>query len=136
MRARILISIQGDQCAGVLEIEPHHIVEFDTAASANLPEPGDARFGFEQAAAMPDIVSLDFVGDRRPRADQRHFALQHIKELWNLVQAGLAQERSDGCDSRILGQLVDTLASAVGVLCRFAGDQLLHVFPVHSRRRC
>ena len=37
VRMRILMSIQGDQDFGVLQIQPNHFVKFDTASAVHLP---------------------------------------------------------------------------------------------------
>ena len=86
----------------VAQVEPNHLVEGHATASADLPESGDSRLGFQQPAAVPEIVRFDFIGDRRTRTDQGHFAPQHVNELRQLVQAGAAQKRADPGDPWIL----------------------------------
>src|SRR5579863_9915674 len=77
---------------------------------------------------MPNVVSLDFVGDRRTWSDQRHLAFEHIDKLRQLVKAAAAQETADTSDSRVLGQFINAVAIAVPRLAlRVARDQLLDV---------
>ena len=46
-----------------------------------------------------------FVHRQRPRADQRHVALEHVPQLRQLVDAGLAEEVADAGDPRVVLQL-------------------------------
>src|SRR5579883_3660273 len=48
---------------------------------------------------------FDFAGKRRPRADQRHLAAQHVEEVGQLVDAGAAQERTQRMQTRIVANL-------------------------------
>src|ERR1700730_2304126 len=50
---------------------------------------------------MPQIVRPEFIGYRRPGANQRHLAAQNVQELRQFVQAGPANESSDGSYARI-----------------------------------
>ena len=59
---------------------------------------------------MPGLVLLDFVRQRRPRPDERHVAAQHVPELRQLVEAGLAQNVPDRRDPRIVGDLEHAVA--------------------------
>ena len=63
----------------------------DVAAAADLPQAGDAGF-HGQAALVVALVLLIFVQRRRAGANQAHIAAQHVKELRQLVDAGLADE--------------------------------------------
>jgi len=38
---------QGRTIAGVLQVQPHHVVKFHAAATFHLPQSGDAGLGFE-----------------------------------------------------------------------------------------
>src|ERR1700676_1672831 len=67
--------------ARVAQIESNHIVKSDPAAALDLPEPGNSRFGFEQAASMPGRVGLHLVRHRGTGSTQGHFAPQQIKKL-------------------------------------------------------
>src|SRR5580700_10921401 len=84
--------------SGVMKVETHHLVEGRAAAARDLPETGDSRLGLQNLATMPRLVLLDFVLERRPRADKRHVASQHVPELWQLVKAGLPKNPPDWRD--------------------------------------
>ena len=118
------MSVQSERVLRVAKVEAHHLVERRAAAAGDLPETGDARLGFEHAAAVPGLVLLDLVRQRRPRADERHVAAQHVPELRQLVEARLAQNASDRRDARIVGQLEHLLA-ARAVSAAFALMKLL-----------
>src|SRR5271166_4742179 len=93
--------------SGIVEVHAHHVIELYAASALHLPEPGNARLHCLHSAAVPDVVSGILIGDRRPRTHQGHLAYQHIEELWQLVQAGSAQEPAQRRNSRICSQLVD-----------------------------
>src|SRR2546425_989791 len=97
----------------IFEIEPDHVVEREPASPVDLPEASDSGLHLNQSPPVPDIVDLELVGDRGPRADQRHFPLQDIENLWELVQTGLSQERPNASDPRILGELVDDFVACL-----------------------
>ncbi len=114
----------------VAQIEGDPVVEVvDPGAAGDLPEPGDAGF-HGQPPALPALVALDLVGDRRPRPDQRHLSLEHVDELRQLVEGPAAQPAADGGDPGVVlrleggpvdlvevGDLVETLVGADGTWC-------------------
>src|SRR5206468_2480246 len=61
-------------------------------------------------------VALDLVGDRRARADEAHVALEDVPELRQLVEARLAEPRTDARHARIAGDLEDRADHLVEVL--------------------
>ena len=58
-----------------------------------------------EADVVARLVPRDFARQRRPRADERHLAAQHVPELRQLVEAAPAQEASDRRDARIVRRL-------------------------------
>src|SRR5271157_6431679 len=74
------------------------------------------------------MVTLDFVGERRPRADEGHIALQDIQELRQLIEAGSAQKAPDGCDAWVGGEFVSGLAFRR--LAETVGNAALYIFLV------
>ena len=56
-----------------------------------------------EPAALALGVLRDLRRHRRPRADQRHLAAQHVDEVRQLVERGAAQERADARDARVAG---------------------------------
>jgi len=73
----------------------------------------EARRAFE-AAAVPVLVVLDFVGKRGTRADEAHVAAHDVDDLGQLVEAELAQNPADVGDPPIVGELEDLAAVVVG----------------------
>src|SRR2546422_9125394 len=51
----------------ILEIEPDHVVEPQSASPVDLPEAGEPWPDLEQPPAVPDVIRLDFRRDRRTR---------------------------------------------------------------------
>ena len=114
--------------AGVLDVHPDHVVEFDPASAVDLPESGDSGFGGQEAAAVPDAVAFHFVGERRARADERHVTEQDVEELGQLVEAGFAEKAADGGDA---GVGCDFVSGGGGVGVRGAvGDEAADVIAV------
>src|SRR4029453_7475147 len=60
-----------------------------------LPKAGDARWSEEALEVVRGEV-LRLVGETRPRPHERHFALQHIDELRELIEACSAQPAPRG----------------------------------------
>src|SRR5262249_8379105 len=68
----------------VSEIQTHPVLEVHAVAAGDLPEAGDSRLHGE-APALPALVLLDLLRDRRARPDEAHVALEHVPELRQLV---------------------------------------------------
>src|SRR5450756_2827016 len=64
----------------VLQVEPHHVVKAQIAASADLPEPGDAR-QHDMSPPLPFFHELVVSQRQSARADEAHVALEHVEEL-------------------------------------------------------
>jgi len=63
---------------GIAKVEPDHLVERRPAPASHLPQPRNARLGFQDSVTMPWLILLHLIPQRRPRTDQRHLANQHI----------------------------------------------------------
>ncbi len=114
----------------IAQIQRDPVVEVvDPGAAGDLPEPGDAGF-HGQPPALPALVAFDLGGDGRPGPDQRHLALEHIDQLWQLVEGPAAQPAADGGDPRVafgfeggavdlveVGDLVEALIGADETWC-------------------
>jgi hypothetical protein len=48
-----------------------------------------------EAPEVLRAVEAELIGHRRPRADERHMTCENVKQLWQLVDAGLAKNRAD-----------------------------------------
>lgn len=66
----------------------------EVAAPGDLPRAGDAGLD-EQAGGVERAVSSDFLWQRRTGTDKAHVAKEHIEELGEFIQRGLADEVSD-----------------------------------------
>src|SRR3989454_1033672 len=117
----------------VLEVETHHVVEWEAASPAHLPEAGDPGLHVQQAPAVPDVVGLELVRDRGARADHRHLPSQDIEKLWKLVQAGLPQEPPGTRQSRIRGDLVDVAIRSGCTRADVSPDESFDVVHVDPR---
>ena len=80
---------------GDLLLVPDHVVERGPASAADLPQPGDARLGFQHPSIVPRLVLLHFIGQRRPRPDERHVAHQHVPDLREFIEARFAEQVPD-----------------------------------------
>src|SRR5207245_8405542 len=76
----------------VADVEPVHVEEAQRAATAHLPEAGDARLHHEPRSDPVGILG-DRIRDVRARADEAHLAAQHVPQLRELVEARAPQER-------------------------------------------
>src|SRR5580704_4751224 len=115
----------------VLQIKSYHLVKSSLAPAAHLPQACNTGPGFEQAPAVPNIVGLDFVWDRRPRSYQGHFAIQHVPELWDFIQARASHEFSDPGHAWIVRNFINALFASFSRLgVRFAGDEIPDIFPM------
>ena len=54
-----------------------------------------------EPAALPLVVALDLVAERRARADDRHVAADDVPELRQLVDREPPQDRADARDPRV-----------------------------------
>src|ERR1043166_792333 len=75
----------------VLQVELHPAVEVDVVAAADLPEAREPRL-HRQPSSVPPVIRRDLLGDRRPRPDQAHVALQDVPELRDLIERELRSE--------------------------------------------
>src|SRR5438876_232036 len=117
----------------VPEVETHHLVERRTAAAGDLPQSGNPGLYVEKAAAVPRLVLLELVGNRWPRADERHVSAQHVPELRQLVEAAVPEKASDRRDPWIVGELEDFGLTRLALAARIdePRDVLLMELLVH-----
>src|SRR5215510_8497895 len=112
--------VQKRSIADVLQIHPDHFIKSRAAAPLDLPNPGDSRFDAEDPAAMPELVTLKFVAEGRARSNQGHFPRENVDELRQLVETGDPEKVSEGCDPRIIPDLVNALG-----IRRIAANEIL-----------
>lgn len=76
----------------VLDVQVHPLFKAQLVAMrCDLPVAAQAG-GHIQPLPLIGGILCDLTGQCRARADDAHFALQHVEELGQLVDAGLAQE--------------------------------------------
>src|SRR6185503_11475394 len=78
----------------------------ERAAPIHLPEAGNAG-KHAKSLHLPGRVTLDLVGERRPRPDETHVTFEHVPQLRQLVDAGLAQERAEPGNAGVASDLED-----------------------------
>jgi len=116
------------------QIESHHFVKSGPAAAVYLPEAGDAGLRLQETAAVPNVVSLNFVANGRARTDQRHLAYEDVPELGDLIETGAAHEFADPGNARVVGNLVDAPRTAIeGVRLGSASNEIGYVLSMNFR---
>src|SRR5277367_6405654 len=145
---RLVSAVSGDHCYGspkknfdvqpdgprtrVLQIHADHVVKLCAAATINLPQSGYTRLDFQNAATVPSVVGLELILDRRARPNQRHFAYQHIPELWDFIQTRLAQNAANRSDARIFLNLERRRRCSIAIRrLNLTGNETTHVFLVN-----
>jgi len=86
----------------VIEIQQNHVFEAHLAATEHLPKAGHPRPHL-CAFFMPVLVNRVFIGQAGPGPHEAHFALKHVDQLWQFVQAGFAQKTADLGNAGIVG---------------------------------
>ena len=89
---RIFRSSQTDQDCEYRRSNRTMSFEADSTPAAHLPQSGNARLRFKNTSTMPDVIDCIFIGDRRPRTNQRHLAAQHVPKLGKLIKARFPQQ--------------------------------------------
>ena len=100
VRHRISRSSAQRPVLDVPEVELDALVPRQRGAAVDLRPAGDPGLDRE-AAALARRVLLDLHRHRRPRADDRHLAAQHVDEVRQLVERGAAQQAPDARDARV-----------------------------------
>src|ERR1700675_332627 len=77
---------------------------------------------------MPKIIRPEFISDGRPRTNQRHLPTQHVYKLRQFIQAGLANESSDGGYSRIFLDFENRFRAILSSFTNLPGYELIDVF--------
>src|SRR5581483_6858354 len=88
-----------------LQIQQHPILEPQPVPASCLPKAGDPR-PYRKAAPLPAAAqTLDIPDRQRPRTYQRHFALEHVEELGQLIETGAPEPAPYPRDTRIVANL-------------------------------
>lgn len=102
---RLNDKLQVGQYAALLDIQQiktDPLIEADViAVPAGLPEASDARF-YQKALSLIGGVLAHLTRKGGTWTDDRHVALQNIDELWQLVDAGLADEMTHARNSWVI----------------------------------
>src|SRR5215217_3066062 len=87
----------------VVEVKGYPTIKRYVTTAADLPEAGDSgRNARDKLFGATDLRGLD--GQVRPGTDQAHLSLEHVPELRQLVEAGLAQQTPDPGHARVVLQ--------------------------------
>ena len=91
----------------VEQVEVDPLVEGDgVAVTPRLPVAGDAR-AHGEPQLVPERVLADLARERRARPHDRHVAREHVPELRELVERGLANELAHARDAGVVLDLED-----------------------------
>ena len=95
--------------------------------------------GESGADHVAQVVEGDFLcepggelGALGPRADEAHLTAQHVPELWDLIDACLAQEAAEPGDARVV---LGGPFRALGFGVDEHGAELVNLEVLHSRNR-
>src|SRR5215210_1634758 len=91
--------------AYVTRVHLYSFTEESAVAPGDLPWAGDP-WRYAQYLALRNTDLLGLARQVGSGANQAHLPPQHVPELWQLVQAGPAQESADARNARIVAQLV------------------------------
>src|ERR1019366_206060 len=72
-------------------------------AAIHLRPAGDAGLDL-MAAPLERGVSVQVLREQRPRTHQTHVSLEHVPELWQLIETGAAKPPSQRSDPLPVGQ--------------------------------
>ena len=64
---------------------------------------------------MPGAVFFNFPRDIGARANQRHFAFEHVEELWQLVQMEITQNAAQTSDPWVVNRTPDSTGAGLCV---------------------
>ena len=91
--------------ADVIGVEDDPTAVVCVVSSRDLPQTRDARLCRKIGRQIPTIAQHLFLHDG-PRSNEAHLSPQHVPELRQLIEAGLAQEAAEPRDSGVASQLV------------------------------
>jgi hypothetical protein len=90
----------------VPEVQVHPFLEGNFVSATHLPNAGEARHN-GQPTKLPWLVLSDFLGHRRPGADERHVVTENVDELRKLIDAESPQNFPEWRDARVIAHLED-----------------------------
>src|SRR5438874_2017263 len=90
------------KCCANRRIHLDHFAESCPVFAVDLPEAGEARQGVYSRALFRRIT-FKFNNGARSRSHQTHFSLQHIEDLWQLIETGCSQKLPAKDETRISG---------------------------------
>ena len=91
------------------------------AASGNLPRSSNTRLN-QQSRGIQHVISRDFFRQRRARPNQAHIALEHVKELRELIQRCFTNKVTDLSHAWIVLELEDKTILNAAFLSQFRLD--------------
>src|SRR4029077_7033025 len=77
--------------ARVKDIHLDHLAERCPVLAIDLPQSGEAWEGV-CTRALFRCITVKFTTRARSRSDQTHFSLQHIEDLWQLIETSHSQK--------------------------------------------
>ena len=80
--------------ADVLQVVLHRLVVTQVGTAAHLRESRDARLDVVAGVVLGRVL-VDQFGDLGPGTDDAHVALEHVPEVRQFIEAGLAQKGAD-----------------------------------------
>src|SRR5262245_22628199 len=96
----------------IINIEKHHFVKSEVAATAHLPETGDAWAG-GQPLLVPFLVLFHLLGQIGARANQAHLPAHYVVDLREFIQAEATEKTTNARSSRVIAQLEERAAGFV-----------------------
>ena len=110
----------------VLTVQLDPFVVVHVIAAADLPQARQASGDTEVVLARGGVIAVQFLPNHRTGTDDAHVTAQHIPQLRQFVEAGLADEATDTGDARIVLQL--EVAVPFGTRIGIRVEQMLQHF--------
>src|SRR3990170_6372311 len=88
----------------VREVEPDEVVERQAGPAGDLPEARHAR-EHRIASAMPSLEEPVVAKRQRARTDEAHLALEHVDDLWDLIEREPTKKAADPRNARVVANL-------------------------------
>src|SRR5689334_8516490 len=90
----------------ILKVQFHPASEVERATTLECPQASQTGFHSEPTP-LPRLIFFHLLRERWPRPDERHIALQDVKELRQLVEAEFAHHPADRRTTRVVFHLED-----------------------------